>query len=163
MKQHGVWYIDERAEQLAIVYLTRRNDLAVIHPPGDATGLDYLVQIQAEDRHTTRQFGVTVDGVLTHTLSESRPNDTITDFNSVVTGDILPNIPVCALLFVMKSDTGYYRWIREPIVTDSGEAILLPRPDSHFSRLDTAALDTIVAQVNTWYAARSVQMDAKIG
>jgi hypothetical protein len=55
MKQHGVWYIDERAEQLAIVYLTRRDDLAVIHPPGDATGLDYLVQIQADGQRTTRQ------------------------------------------------------------------------------------------------------------
>ncbi|MFP4436805.1 MAG: hypothetical protein ACLFVO_06115 [Chloroflexaceae bacterium] len=163
MKQHGVWYIDERAEQLAIVYLTRRDDLAVIHPPGDATGLDYLVQIQADGRRTTRQFGVTVDGVLTHTLSESRPNDSISNFNSVATGDILPDIPVCALLFVMKSDTGYYRWIREPVVTDSGAVALIPRPDSHFSRLDTAALDRIVAQVNAWYAARAAQIDEKIG
>ena len=53
------WYIGERAEALARVYLTRRPDLLVKQEEADY-GVDYIVEITKNNRPTRRIFGVLV-------------------------------------------------------------------------------------------------------
>ncbi len=59
MENTQVWYIDQRAEQLAFIYLSRRDDL-VITAQNDDYGIDFLVSIVENGKYTGRMFGVQV-------------------------------------------------------------------------------------------------------
>jgi hypothetical protein len=80
------------------------------------------------------------------------------------------NIPFCIFLFFMSTDEGFFAWINEPVIREDGKKELLHRlSDSivemkknkkhHVTTtwvlepLNDDALDTIVNQVNYWYAA----------
>lgn len=160
MNKTGIWYIDERAAQLAIVYLTRRDDLMVMHPRSDETGLDYLVQIQRKDQQSLRRFGVIVDGIHLKDFVEHTNDDAFKPLNGT-NGETFPDIPICALVFVMENDTGFYRWVREPVVTNDGEARLVYQHNGHFTLLTTEALATIVASVHAWYDAQEGKLEGE--
>jgi hypothetical protein len=49
MAKEELWYVSQRSEALAIVYLTRRDDFTVTKAPNPETGLDLLVTIGAQD------------------------------------------------------------------------------------------------------------------
>ena len=155
MKQSEIWYIDERAEQLAIVYLTRRDDLTIMPAYKDDTGLDYLVRIRTPDPQAKHIFGVRVNGVLArsalphYTDHAPEVNPMMSRAESLQSAEI----PVCTLLFVMETDEGFYRWVQEPIITPAGIATLQSSSDAAFKPLDTDALARIVARVNQWYGA----------
>src|SRR3712207_1976522 len=58
MNKSKPWYIQQRAEALALVYLTRREDLLVKSQDGLDYGIDYLVEILKDGRSTRRAFGL---------------------------------------------------------------------------------------------------------
>jgi hypothetical protein len=51
----------------------------------------------------------------------------------------------------MRDDQGYYTWLLEPVITDSGRPKLIGRAEPDCRKLDDEALDHIVATVDTWY------------
>ena len=157
MKSSEIWYIDERAEQLAIVYITRHADLSVLPPREDDGAVDYLVRIRHADSQVKRVFGVQVIGVLTRdsikTNTHSVPTMNNTAHTVAATSEEL--LPICELLFVMETDEGFYRWVDEPTITAAGQATLQHPTDATYYPLDSDALDSIVAMVNRWYDARS--------
>ncbi|MCB9077452.1 MAG: DUF4365 domain-containing protein [Anaerolineaceae bacterium] len=59
MENTQAWYITERAEQLAFIYLSRRDDL-VITKQNDDYGIDFLVSIVEAGKYTGRVFGVQI-------------------------------------------------------------------------------------------------------
>src|SRR3712207_2997695 len=57
-------YVRPRAESLAVMYLTRRSDLAVSPHPADDDAVNLFVSIRKAGRKTGRMFGVQVDGAV---------------------------------------------------------------------------------------------------
>src|SRR5262245_50523456 len=139
------WYIGERAEALARVYLTRRPDL-LVKPEEADDGVDYIVEITKNNRPTRRVFGVLVKARIAPMTAEE----------SLAAFHFMPEkwmeeipFPLCLFAFTMKNDEGFYQWVAEPIVIDNDPKLRL-NTGKELSRLDNAALDGIVTQVNHW-------------
>ena len=63
MKKLDEDYIEQRAKQLAFIFLTQRSDLIVV-PGQDPVEPDYLVSIGSSNSLADREFGVLVAGQL---------------------------------------------------------------------------------------------------
>jgi hypothetical protein len=54
-----LWYLDTRAEYLAIIHLSRRDDLVITkQPDAEEHGFDMLVSICQNQKPTGRVFGI---------------------------------------------------------------------------------------------------------
>jgi hypothetical protein len=157
------WFLDERARALAVMHLTRRDDLKVAGP-GTASdlGLAFLVRIVKEaSRPSLRQFGVALDASIS-AATEAEVNERL---RPVVAryrhlGDC--PYPICLFHFTMADNAGYYTWIAEPIVAPPGKPQLHTRQQPDCKKLDRKALDTIVDRVDAWYDAfyATIQVEA---
>jgi hypothetical protein len=149
--------LEERAESLALVYLTRRDDLLVTRHPGFA-GFDLLVSIQEQGDSNNRLFGVEVKGVSSEQALH-RNNANWRRQISIMQQSGYGDIPVCLFVFVMESDQGYWKWVQEP-VADTGRRDLIFSADTTLRRLDnteppkTEELTIIINAVNAWYDSR---------
>jgi hypothetical protein len=53
----------------------------------------------------------------------------------------------------MEETQGWYTWVAEPVVTETGAARLAHHEAASCEPLDRATLDLIVDKVNRWYDA----------
>jgi len=145
-----------RAEQLAILYLTRRKDLRVVpEPPMSASGqLDVLVEIVADYQTAYKSFAVQVKA----RLDATHRNQVLREIARQEHRLMSFGMPVCLFFFAMKDDEGFYAWLVEPATTSAGKPILrLADYDGDFKRrsrfepLDDGAIDEIVKRVSRWY------------
>lgn len=149
------WYLEERAESLALMYLTRRKDLIVQRQETDY-GLDFLITIGKGQAPTGRIFGLEVKAALS--LGEVKKDEPeipnrFTKHERSLYGE-LP-FPVCLFFFTMENDKAYYRWIKEPVVeTDKAPKLEIPKAKV-LKSLGTAELNKIVSKVNRWYDKRN--------
>jgi hypothetical protein len=110
MKRDLAYFIHERAEHLALMYLTRCQDLAIEQMNADS-GLDMLVTILQDQLPTGRFFGVEIKGQdkafknVQQVASLVLPQQEQRYFQDIP-------FPVCALLFTMEDDNGYYKWLK---------------------------------------------------
>lgn len=150
MKRDLQYFIGERAEHLAVVYLTRRQDLVIERMKTDY-GLDMLVTILRDNLPTGRVFGVQVKGrdKVFKNIQELPLSFTRKEINYF---QDLP-FPVYVFLFTMEDDRGYYRWLRYPV----DESIQAPRSikQEQWHPLDENEIRQIVDDVNAWYDAKS--------
>lgn len=158
MKRQESWFMEQRAKHLAILHLTRRGDLFVTESPVDY-GLDLLVEVSKDNRATGRLFGVQVKASnrLPVLAENAFGRNTVTI--SLQVADMLEDLPfpLCLFIFHMLTDEGYYKWIREPIISAKEEMPQLRRNrENVFTRLTRETLDEIVQQVDVWYAGRYV-------
>ncbi len=65
----------------------------------------------------------------------------------------VPLFPVCLFYFTMEETQGWYTWVAEPVVTETGATRLAHHEQASCELLDRAALDLIVEKVNRWYDA----------
>jgi hypothetical protein len=153
MAKEDLWYVSQRSEAFAIVYLTRRDDFTVTKAPNPETGLDLLVTIGAQDKPSGRLFGVVLQPLLSRELPEES-GETIQLPRSPVPSSVadLP-FPVCCFRFVVDRDYGYYCWLMEPIV-GQGALQLLQGAGGDFKMLTNEALEELALTVNDWYDAR---------
>ena len=147
MKKDVDYFIDKRAEDLAVVHVTRHPDIR-IERCADDVGLDMIVTIVRDESPNGRMFGLNVSGrdrsiatlkeiELAFPLSdEDRSND-------------FP-FPLCEFLFTMEDDRGYYRWINSPTHQRVRSA-----SEQMWNVLDNAQLEEIFVSVNLGYDARS--------
>jgi hypothetical protein len=147
------WYVGQRAEALAMMYLTRRDDLAVTHPSLDY-GIDLVVQLLENGVVSGRMFGVQVKATRSRDGLQRRMNAALQDVFAKQGGIIsdLP-FPVCLFFFALDTDVGYYAWLVEP----AGEAGLLRAKASQapeFRELNDESIGQIVADVRRWYATK---------
>lgn len=149
------WYIRERAEALAVLYLTRRKDITVSARETD-DGVDLIVSLLSNGKSTGKIFGVK----LTATDSSKHLKKELGRLDENFRGHLLSHIrdvpfPVCLLFFAVDSDVGYYAWMIEPVSPRNGEA---PRLRVHqrcaFRELTNDSIDEIIAAVHGWYGAR---------
>jgi Domain of unknown function (DUF4365) len=143
MKSDLDYFIDKRAEDLAIMHLTRHSDVRIERCPEDV-GLDLLVKIVQNQQPTGRLFGLQVSGQdrAIATLKELTLASPLPDIDDV---NDLP-FPVCELLFTMEDDRGYYRWIKSPRLQSSRSAL-----EQTWAILDRTQLERIFIDVNAWY------------
>jgi len=147
--QFKEWFVAERAKALAMILLTRREDLDVKETKGD-NGLDYIVGIRAQEGGP-RQFGVLLRATMSPVMSEqanAQLEPTMGGMKAL--GPF--GFPVSVFFFTVKDEKGYYTWGHEPIVVD-GQAKLRARSEADCRKLDDAALEEIVALVKEWYDA----------
>jgi hypothetical protein len=144
------WFVAERTRALAMIHLTRRQDLVV--RPGRDVGLEFLVSIsRQEGEPSLRQFGIFLRGTRS-AVTEDRLNGQLRPTMASFRGLGQFPFPVCLWHFTMDDDQGYHTWVAEPAVVD-GRPRLLRHTEAHCRKLDRATLDELVAQVDRWYDA----------
>lgn len=150
MKQNLRQFIAERAEHLAIVHLTRGQNLFVERMTADS-GLNFLVSILQEKSSTGRIFGIQTKGIDTG----FKNIQDIPLFLSERDKGYFQNIPfpVCLLLFTMDDDRGYYRWLKYTLGEFDHNWYTIEQYQWHF--LDKTAIDQIIQDVNHWYEQKS--------
>jgi len=138
-------FLAERAEKLAFLQLTRRNDLIVSRLGGRESGLDFLVTLGRGGVRSVRVFGVQVKA------AEGSVNNpaTLASLSEPPAASEAP-FPLCRFLFTMSDDQGYYLWVTTPAVPARENSA----GASEWRKLDDQALACIVDSVNAWYAAR---------
>ncbi|MEH2415360.1 DUF4365 domain-containing protein [Nostoc sp.] len=155
METAAPWYIGKRAESLAIVYLTRRDDLIISQPTPDK-GLDFLITITKDGVSSGRLFGVEVKatvstpGLIQHNqifkLKNNRnENKQIRD---------LP-FPVCRFFFILDNDKAYYKWILEPNINEQNNLGLNFNESDDLKKLNDKEIANIISTVNSWYDQRN--------
>jgi hypothetical protein len=101
MEATSAWYVGQRAEQLAILHLSRRDDLAITQfNSGQNYGLDLLVNICKNGKLTGRVFGVQIKArlslrVISHGLLDA--NEVKVNIGEI---PILKDIPFPVCLFL---------------------------------------------------------------
>ncbi len=150
MKRDLQDFIDERAEHLAVVYLTRRQDLVIERMTADY-GLDMLVTILRDKLPTGRVFGVQVKG---REKAFKDIQEVSLSFTQKET-DYFQDIPftVCVFLFTMEDDKGYYRWIKYPV--GESNQVLRSIKQERWHPLDEFEIGMIIDDVTAWYDAKS--------
>jgi hypothetical protein len=157
MKTKVPWYIEKRAESLAIVYLTRRDDLIISQPPQNQ-GLDFLITITKDGVSTGRLFGIEVKAT-NSTSRLSKHNDIFkldkqTVYGLLQTFKDLP-FPVCLFFFILENDRGYYKWILEPQINEQKQVSLHFNENDELKELNDKEIANIISIVNSWYDHRN--------
>ncbi|HEX2203795.1 MAG TPA: hypothetical protein VHG91_10880 [Longimicrobium sp.] len=138
------WYVDERAHHLAIVHLTRRDDLVVRSAPEDERP-GFLVTITSGGHHW-RVFGVDLRAELAPFAAGAEHS--LSDHERELFRDI--PFPVIQLVFDVRRDDGRFRWIKEPVAGAEGAGLRLTRSGA-LRPFDRATLDEVVTAVSEWY------------
>lgn len=133
-------FLTIRAQQLAILHLTRRNDLAVYRRQDSHGRNDLFVSLSPGGKITSRDFAVLPQG-------RSSPTD-LSQANTSAYRDA--PYPVCLFSFTMEDDRGYWQWIREPVL-DTSEGRLRSNVGAELMPLTDQAVDDIILAVNHWY------------
>ena len=147
------WFVEERAESLAGVYLTDNPNLIVTRQQGaNSTGVcDVLVQIPYQGHATGRVFGVEVSALLE---KESLETNNVSRRWALRRGqqERLRDVPfpICLFVFEVDTDHGGWGWVRQP----SGQSLLFHRQVA-LSPLTPESVDNIVDAVNEWYERRA--------
>lgn len=144
-------FIAERAENLAVVCLTRRDDLLVSRTSTSDSGLGLLVTVRRDGVPTGRVFGVETKARMEALREPGAARVRPTAAESRRFQDIA--FPVCVFLFTMGDDQGYYRWLQEPVIGPNRQPALR-MTDNGWTALDNGALARIVEAVDAWYDAR---------
>ncbi|MBW4620608.1 MAG: DUF4365 domain-containing protein [Cyanosarcina radialis HA8281-LM2] len=143
-------FIAERAEHLAMVYLTRSQDLVVERMKADY-GLDMLVTILCEKFPTGRVFGIQAQGrdkAFKNIQQEALLALSVKE-NSYFQD--LP-FPVGLLFFTMEDDKGYFKWLKYPSGSNKNHHSL---EHNQWRSLDEYQVDRILEEVNAWYEEKS--------
>lgn len=158
MPDENVWYLEERAEHLAYVYLSRRKDLIIQKPSTSSDyGVDYLVDLMKNGTYTGRMFGVQLKALKSASQARLSPSDGDEARLSLKKVSVPKDIPfpLCLFVFIMETDDGYFRWIKKPVY--GGQApprLLVEQDDKLFRKLSSATLDDIINEVNNWYDSK---------
>src|SRR5262245_55342997 len=102
------WFVVERARALAMVLLTRRDDL-LVKETREESGVDYTVYIRSEEGVGKRPFGVCLASV----MGPVTPEAACKQLKPVVAKvqSLGPfHFPICLFYFVVNNDQGYYAW-----------------------------------------------------
>jgi hypothetical protein len=144
-------FIHERVRALAVVYLTRREDLIVTEETADV-GVDLWVTLTLEDKEGHRKFGVELRGSWTGVTADHASKTLYPSMQKMLRYGPFP-FPVVLFFFTMKNNEGWYTWVAEPVVSSTGDFELVQHGEASCRPLDTGAIDRIVEAVDRWYDA----------
>jgi len=154
MATKEAWYIGQRAESLAMIYLTRRHDL-VVSRQQEEQDLGFLVTLLKDGTHTGRLFVVQVKAIVS-TPKSTQLDDSI-DINLALEQNTLLTelpFPVCLFFFTLGNDQGYYKWILEPVIEGQPNFQLLLNQKNDLKKLNNEEIGNMISVVNSWYDLR---------
>jgi hypothetical protein len=150
-EQRRALLVAKRARALALVLLTRREDLR-IEEVQDDIGLDYIVRLHTKGKDGLREFGVALRGAWaaeTEDHADKALHPAVQELKRY--GPFLR--PVCLFFFTMEDDGAWYTWLAEPVESEGGKPLLRWRDEPACLPLDKKALKEIVERVDSWYDA----------
>lgn len=157
MSDENVWYLGKRAEQLAFVYLSRREDVMITEQSQSSDyGVDYLVTLINNGEYTGRMFGVEVKALKSTTqVQRIAPDGSEAQINikNVFVPKDIP-FPLCLFVFIMETDEGYFRWLKKPVYDGQSHPLLRLNQSKLFRRLSSKTLDDVIIEVNNWYDSK---------
>jgi hypothetical protein len=157
MTEQQPWFLGMRSEALAMVYLTRRDDLRVTRVD-DPSAIDLLVEIAPGGRATGHIFGVSIKAQA-EPLSGDPAHGTLSlPFSPPPSAS--GSLPICLFLFTMQDETAYYAWLREPGLAEDATPRLHSNDSPCLRPLDRESLDEIIARVERWYEALALTLAA---
>lgn len=159
MNEQQPWYVEQRAVALALMYLTRRNDLLVRQEQDTDYGIDLIVEMVDHDRPTRRVFGIQLKARTSITAEEAATETFVSEPLNQQWLEELP-FPVCLFVFSVKDSVGFYKWLTQPVLTSDGAPKLRLNVAGEFKKLDTQMLGAIVIEVNQWYDALTIALAA---
>ena len=143
-----------RGESLAIVLVTRRDDIA-LERRRDTLGPDLLLHLPKGKRPTGRLLGVEVRGALEDPPCRKRPKGCAIELSAKERARFADApFPVCLFFFNVKTDDGYFGWICEPLPVEDPSVSVVFNPHPALQPLDDEQFDRIVRRVHAWYDAR---------
>ncbi|HET7229861.1 MAG TPA: DUF4365 domain-containing protein [Longimicrobium sp.] len=144
-------FFEWRAGQLAIVHLTRRDDVVVKRVVTPSGAADFLVEAVHDGASTGRVFGVRVRG-LEHAVQA--PDEVSGRVGELPLGELSDApMPYCVFVFTNDDERGYFRWVREPAAVLGSPRLKTVR-HPRWRALDENGMAEIVAAVNAWYDAQ---------
>ena len=136
----------ERAVQLSIIYLTRRDDLHVVRSQ-DECQPDLMVSILEEGLPTGKYLGIVAKAVSYDNTQAIERTFRQAKFDAFREAPF----PICLFIFSMDKDNGYWTWLRKPTEMPPG---LTFAQEKGVKSLDNVALAGVVASVKRWYSGR---------
>jgi hypothetical protein len=153
-KEFREWFVAERARALAVVLLTRRDDL-VVKDTKEENSLDYTVDIKTGDGAGNRPFGVYVAGTMSPTTLDGATKQLQPVVRQVQSLGPF-HFPVCVFFFTVKDDQAHYAWAYEPVIAGKGEPRLTAHAAAPCQKLGDDSLEEIVFSVKRWYERSSL-------
>ena len=155
MATKEAWYIGQRSEALAIMYLTRRDDLIVSMQKEEDRGLDFWVTLLKDGGYSGRLFGVEVKAAVSVPKLVQRDDIIEIKLNLAPLQSLaeLP-FPLCLFFFTLENDQGCCKWILEPVIEDQKNPKLCFNKSNNFKKLTDEEIDNLVSAVNNWYDIR---------
>ncbi len=149
MTEHRM--IEHRAQALATVFLTGRNNVDAI-PIRDLGNLNLICRIMTDENESEMIFGVVYGGVAGPIVSEQWAEKWLDScFRELKIVKKYP-FPVLSLLFSMQSDEGVFSWRLEPDVSE-GVPILVMNERFACEKATRTGLDSVLKRVQSWYKA----------
>ena len=143
--------IAERVRALAVVYLTRRDDLIVTEETADI-GIDLWVTLNQGDKEGHRKFGVELRGVWAAVTADHANQVLYPSMQKMLRYGPFP-FPVVLFFFTMENSEGWYTWASEPVVSPDGDFQLVQHGEASCRPLNSEAINEIVEAVDVWYDA----------
>jgi hypothetical protein len=141
-------YIETRARNLALMYLTRRDDLKI--SSGKDQGLDFLITISRPGPYNGRLFGIAVKGAFSAQRGPKGVGSPVTRFSNREKSVLkMMPFPVCLFFFTMEDDKAYYEWVGEPILDPAPRLVL--NDNNELKRLTNEEMRKIISRVDKWY------------
>ena len=135
-----------RAGKLGYVFFSRLNDLIITEENSKNGLFDYLIDIGDNQKQTGRLFGVEVKAV---NGTPSNDKFKFERYKNI-------SFPLLLLAFDNKTDTGYFKWIKEP---KQDGRLLFDSSLEKMNLLNSESLQGIVGDVKNWYAHQTVIAD----
>jgi hypothetical protein len=140
--------IEKRARALALMLLTRREEL-LIEEVQDDIGLDYIVRFHTDGKEGLREFGIEVEAAWTAVTKDQADQVLRPALQQRKRyGPFLR--PVCLFFFTMENDGAWYTWVAEPL-EEGGKPMLRSCDEADCQSLDKRALKVIIERADLWY------------
>jgi hypothetical protein len=144
-------FIEKRARALAMMLLTRREDLLIEEVSADI-GLDYLARFHSAGKEGLREFGVAVRGAWAGVTKDQADKGLRPAVRQLKRHG--PSLrPVCLFFFTMENDGAWYTWVAEPVEAEDGKPRLRSCNEPDCRELDRRGLKMIIERVDVWYDA----------
>ena len=145
-------FIAQRAELLATLFLTRREEVEIVRLGDKSDELfDFYINVKAAEGkgNTFGRIGVKTYGVSPAIADAAAAKKLV--HKRIEDPQAMPRIPipVVVMLFSMENDEGYYGWLKEPQVQGEHPLLVIPQTVD-MKPLDTKAVNEIVDRSLEW-------------
>lgn len=146
------WFVGQRAEDLAVVLLTRF-PVSVTREVNGGRGLDLRITVDP-DKPGVREFGVEIKGTMQIRHFVDQRQRVLPE---AIRGSrrMLKDcpFPVALMVFDVKTDNGFFGWLLAPVISESQAGLTEVAPVSVEPATDDAIFRAL-SQIREWYRSR---------